>query len=330
VAAVAAGSLLLMLGTTACGSSKGSSSEPVTETSSSTAEAVQSSAAARPVVHSSAAARPVVHSLAAARSIVNSLWSQRESALASLDAAELDRFESAFAKQQDTAYINSVRCRCEPPKDPHLADRVIPQIPKTSVQPVFFAEVHTTSARTGERAWYVVAVARDGAGVWKLVHINFGGYHAAPPLRSLTNSDGYTPEVSAAVRSRIRHLVEASMRYTTTHNVLTHHTDYGATIRSRYQLDPERDGIYGLALPSGKVLACLGFHRIDTYSLASGLQQGPARTQWGHLLRPGIYTSIRVDNAAPVCAIGRGVGETTGAVRFKYDERVIATTGVPA
>ena len=308
--AVAAAALLVMLGAAGCGQSNESSSAgPAARTSSSSDAAL-------------------LETPAAARSIVRSLWSQRESALASLDAAELDRFESAFAKQQDTAYINSVRCRCEPPKDPHPPDRVIPQIPKASVQPVFFAQVHATNARTGKRAWYVVAVARDGTGVWKLVHINFGGYHAAPPLRSLTNSDGYTPEVSAAARARMRHLVEASMRYTTTHNELTHHTDYGATVHSRYELDPERDGIYGLALPSGKVLTCIGFHRIDTYSLRSGLQQGPARTQWGHLLPPGIYTSISVDNASPVCVVGRGVGETTGVLRLKYDERVIATTGV--
>lgn len=240
----------------------------------------------------------------------------------------INRGESAFARQQDDAYINAVRCGCEPRKNPHPSDLVVPQIPKTSGQSFFFGQVRTTNPDSGEHPWYVVAVERKGTGSWKLAHVNFGGYKAAPPLRALTNSDGYTQRLSAAARARMTNLAENSIRYAMTHNNLTHRTDYGASIHSRYALKPERDGIYGLALPSSQVLSCFAMHRIDTYSLRSGLLQGRARRQWGALLRPGVYESITVDNAAPMCVVGRGVGKTVGALRFKYDKRVIATTGV--
>ena len=69
-------------------------------------------------------------------------------------------------------------------------------------------------------------------------------------------------------------------------------------------------------------------HRVDTYSLQSGLLQGRTRNQWGRLLRPGIYRSVTIDNAAPMCVVGRGVGGKAGALQFKYDKRVVGTTGV--
>ncbi len=298
-----------MLGAAGCAQSNGSSSKPLTRSSASTN-----------VAHA--------QSPAAARSIVSSLWSQRESALASLDASEIDRLESAYARRQDDAYINSVLCRCEPEKGSHPSDRVVPQIPKSSSQSVFFAQVHTTNSDTGERPWYLVAVERDDTGSWKLAHVNFGGYKAAPPLRGLTNSDGYTRRVSAVSHARMTRLAENAIRFANTHNDLTQRTDYGATIHARYALEPERDGVYGLALTSGKVLSCFAMHRIDTYSLQSGLLQGQARRQWGHSLPPGIYRSITVDNAEPMCVVGRGVGKSVGVRQFKYDTRVIATTGV--
>lgn len=305
VPAVALALLLLMLGAAGCGqSNQPSSAGP------------SSSDAA------------VMQTPAAARSIVSNLWSQRESALEKLDATEIDRLESAYARRQDDAYISSVLCRCEPAKGGHPSDRVVPQIPKSS-QSVFFAQVHTTNPDTGERPWYLVAVERDGSGSWKLAHITFGGYKAAPPLRGLTNSDGYTRRVSAVSRARMIRLAENTIRFANTHNDLTQGTDYGATIHARYALQPERDGAYGLALTSGKVLICFAMHRIDTYSLQSGLLQGQARRQWGHLLAPGIYKSITVDNAEPMCVVGRGVvGKSVGVRQFKYDTRVIATTGV--
>lgn len=301
---------LLILGGAGCGQTSGSSPEPPARTS-------------KP----STAHGTLGQSPATARSIVTRLWTQRETALASLDTRELNRFESAYAKQQDAAYINAVRCGCEPQKDSHGLDLVVPQIPKApSVQPAFFAQVRATNADTGEQAWYVVAVARDRAG-WKLAHVNFGGYKAAPPIRAFSHSNGYTPRVTAASRARMTHLAEASIHFANTHNPLTHRTEYGATVRSRYAIKPGRDGIYGLALPSGQVLSCFAMHRLDTYSLRSGLLQGTARKQWGRLLTPGIYRSITVDNAAPMCVVGRGVGRNVGSLQFKYDKHVIATTG---
>lgn len=260
---------------------------------------------------------------------MTSLWTQRETALASLDTSELSRFESAFAKQQDAAYIHAVQCGCEPQKDPHSLDLVVPQIPRApSVQPAFFAQVRSTNSDTAEQAWYVLAVERDGARGWKLAHVNFGGYKVAPPFRAFTHSDGYTPRVTAAARARMTRLAKASIRFANTQNKLTHRTDYGATVYSRYAIKPAKDGIYGLALPSGRVLSCFAMHRTDTYSLQSGLLQGRARNQWGRLLRPGVYRSITIDNAAPMCVVSQA-GKSVGALEFKYDKRVVGTTGIP-
>jgi hypothetical protein len=303
--------MLLVLGAAGCGQSSGSSPQTLTRASKPTN-----------------AKRTLGQSPAAARSIVTRLWSQRETALASLDTGEINRLESAYAKQQDDAYIAAVRCGCEPQKDPHPLDAVVPQIPKAPpAQPFFFAQVHAINSETGEQAWYVVAVERGGTG-WKLAHVNFGGYKTAPPFRAFTHSDGYTPRVTAASRARMTRLAEASIRFANIKNPLTHRTDYGATVRSRYALEPGRDGVYGLALPSGQVLSCFAMHRVDTYSLQSGLLQGRARNQWGRLLRPGIYKSITIDNAAPMCVVGRGVGGKVGSLQFKYDKRVVGTTGI--
>ena len=273
-------------------------------------------------------ARIVLPTPGLAHVIVNTLWSERETALASLDTTKLEPFEVASAKQQDVAYINSVRCNCEARKDLHPADAVIAQIPKTSVQRVFFAQVHTTNARTHAPVWYVVAVVGNDAGAWKLAYINLSGDKAAPPLGQLTGSSGYTPPVTAQSYERMTRLAENSVKHAMAHGKLTGSTEFGAIIHTRYTLEAGKDGIYGLALPSGDVLSCFTLHGIDTYSFPSGLQQGPTQSQWGHLLPPGIYKSITADSAAPVCAAGNGVGDATGTFRFSYDQREITATGV--
>jgi hypothetical protein len=265
---------------------------------------------------------------AAAQTIVSRLWSERESAFAQLYPPMIGSVESASAQQQDEHYIRSVLCGCEPRKDPHPADRVVAQIPKTSVQPVFFAQVHTTNARTHTSEWYVVAVERDNRGAWKLAFINFGDYKAAPPLHWLTRSNGYTAPVTAESHARMTHLADVSVHYAMTHNPLTERTNYGATIHTRFRVTPDKDGNYGLALPSGEVLSCFTLHSIDTYSLRSGLQQGPTRSQWGHLLAPGVYTSITTDAATPMCVAGKGVGNKVGVLRLNYERRILVTTGV--
>jgi hypothetical protein len=260
--------------------------------------------------------------------IVNTLWDERETALVSLDTAKLEAFEVASAEQQDVSYVNSVRCSCEARKDLHPADAVIAQIPKTSVQPMFFAQVHTINARTHVPVWYVVAVVGNNAGAWKLAYVNLGGDTAAPPLGQLTGSSGYTPPITALSYARMTRLAANSVKHAMAHGKLTDSTEYGATIHTRYTLEVGKDGIFGLTLPSGDVLSCFTLHGIDTYSLPSGLQQGPTQSQWGHLLAPGIYKSITADSAAPMCVTGNGVGDATGAFRFSYDQREITTTGV--
>jgi hypothetical protein len=63
-------------------------------------------------------------------------------------------------------------------------------------------------------------------------------------------------------------------------------------------------------------------------ALQSALQQGPSWSQSGHRVPPGIYTSIAIDTAAPMCVAGGGVGKTVGVLRLNYEQRVVATTGV--
>lgn len=120
---------------------------------------------------------------AAAKAIVSDLWAQREGALALLNADMLTPYETAAARTIDRAYINAVNCQRSPAKDAHPALRVIPEVPQSSVQPVFFAEVRTTNERSKQHPWCVVAVARD-AGHWKLAFVTLGSKSALPACRS--------------------------------------------------------------------------------------------------------------------------------------------------
>ena len=269
-------------------------------------------------------------SVEAARTIVSGLWTQREWALTRLDAASISPLEIGSARQQDVAYINGVRCRCEPMKGDHPVTEVVPQVPQTSLQPVFFAQVRTTAVQTGTHPWYVVAVEREG-GKWKFAFIVLGGNQSAPPLQKYTHSSGATPGMTSAVNTRIAQLVQNTLQYVTTHNELQFGTDYGASVQRSPELHASIDGVFGLALPSGDVLACYTLHTVDTYTMpGSVLQQGPTQSQWGHQLAPGNYASVTFDSAAPTCVSGTGIGDKAGYLRFNYDNRVVGTKGVPA
>jgi hypothetical protein len=261
-----------------------------------------------------------------AATIAGSLWTEREGALTDLNAEGIAHVESASAERQDQAYIRSVRCRCEQEQAQYPAVRVVVQVPTRSVQPVFFAQIQTTNETTGELVWYVVAIERSG-GRWKIAHAVRGGSTVTPPLSKLTNSAGQPPALGAGSYTRVQHLAQAVIRYVSTHEKLTDRTSYGATIRSRYTLEPT-DGIYGLALPSGKILSCFTLHRIDTYSHPNGLVQSTARNQWGHQLAPGVYRSIRTDDAESLCRTGTGIGSSPGVAGFSYDSRTLTVTGV--
>jgi hypothetical protein len=265
-------------------------------------------------------------SAARATSIVFDLWSLRESALSALDRAALARVESASAKRQDQAYIASARCRCEPKRNAHYADRVLPLVPKESAQMSFFAQVHTTNNDTRERIWYLVAVERvDRA--WKIATVALGNPRAELPSQSLTKTAGRTIPVNASAHRQITQLAATSIRFAMTHNQLTHVTDYGATVRIRFALAPA-DGVYGLALHSGEVLSCFTLHSVYTYSHPAGLRQDAARLSWGHQLEPGIYAKITTDAATPMCTMGKGTDGLVGVLRFEGDRRLLTVKGV--
>jgi hypothetical protein len=274
-----------------------------------------------------AASNAALPSPAAAQAIARRLWSRREAALEALSTARLAPIDTASAKLLDTAYIGSVLCKCELQKDRHPADTIAVQVPRTSVKPAFFAEVRTTNA-TNRHPWYLLAIERTH-GAWKIGLVAWAGYTLTPPMLAITRSNAVTPALSAGSYVRIANLARASIGYAKTHAKLVDHTSYGATIHIRPELHPAADGVYGLAVPGGKVFSCFTIHSIETYSLAGGLTQNAAKTQWGPLLPEGGYKTITVDNAAPTCTLGTGVGNVTGALRFTYDLRVVATTGVP-
>ncbi len=302
---IACAALLVVLSASACGNSSGTAAAPV---------AGGSAPAALP-------------SPADAASIVRSLWSERETALPGLDIQGLGLFDTGSARRLDAGYVNSVQCGCEQAKEGHAVVKVIPQIPRQSSAPVFFAQVLTHNNADGRRVWYVVAVKRDGAGFWKIAFLTFGGYKAAPPLKSLTKSDGVTPPLSSAISTRINGAANNLVRYQN-HKHAAIKTSYGAVARRRVALQPSVDGIFGLALPSGKVLSCFTLHDLDTYSLKSGLAQGATRSQWGASLPPGAYRSVTVNSANPTCVVGTGVGTKPGLLWMQYDSVVLNTTGV--
>ena len=284
---------------------------------------------------SGASARPIqassMPSVDAARTIVSGLWAQRETALSRLDAASIPPLEMASARQQDVAYINGVRCRCEQMKGDHPMTEVIPQVPRASVQPVFFAQVHTTNVESGTHPWYLVAVERDAGGTWKLAFIDLGGEQSSPPLAALARSAGTALSVTNQTRARMAQLTRNAVHHAMTHNKLVFATSYGATIHRHAELRPDADGVFGFPLPSGDVLTCFTLHTIDVFSMPNGyLQQGPTQSEWGHNLAPGDYRSITYDTASPRCVVGKGADTAPGVLRFSYEDRIVGTKGVPA
>jgi hypothetical protein len=283
---------------------------------------------ARPAASTRSDATGGLPTAAEASAIVGNLWEQREAALSLAEPSMLAPYESASALRQDGAYLGFVLCGCDPKKDPHPADRVVPQIPKGTAGQVFLAQVHTTNTRTHQHPWYVVAVARAG-GDWKLSFVTLGSYSAAPPLGKLTGSTAYTLAETGTTRARMLQLARAAATQATAQDAKVRHTDYGAAIHTRDAVAPARDGVYGLALPAQRVLSCFTLHTVETYSMAQGLLQDAARHGFSNLLAPGTYSSITFDSAIPQCVVGAESGTSPGTLRMQYDTQLVAVTGVP-
>ncbi len=221
-----------------------------------------------------------------------------------------------------------VRCGCEPQKDRHSIGAILPEIPRSSPHGTFFAQVRTTNLSSGDHPWYVLAVTR-AAGTWKIAHVTLGGYKPRPPLSGLRVRAGAVAAVSARDQARMVHVAARETAWATAHARRTSHTSYGATVRARGVVRPAADGVYGLTLPGGKVLACFTLHELDTYSLAGGLAQDESRQQWGAQLAPGAYRTITVDTAEPECAAGTGVGRAVPGLWLQYTSQHVAVTGMP-
>ena len=222
---------------------------------------------------------------AAARTIVTRLWLGRETALASLAAGLLPPVETGAAVAEDRAYVEGVRCGCEPQKDEHTIVAILPEIPRTSLAGTFFAQVRTTNTSVGDHPWYVLAITR-AAGSWKVAHVTLGGYKPRPPLSGLGVAAGATAAVSAHDVARMVHVAQREAGWANAHAHRTSHTNYGATVRARGVVRPGADGVFGLTLPGGKVLACFTLHELDTYSLRGGLAQDESRQPVGRPARP--------------------------------------------
>jgi len=208
---------------------------------------------------------------AAATSIVTRLWSRREVALSTLSGAALAQIETAEAAAQDRAYVNDVRCGCAPQKDAHGIVSILPEIPRTSPQHAFFAQVRTQNLSTGDHPWYVLAIVRS-AGSWRIAYVTGGGYKPKPPLSGLGIAAGPTAAVTARDRARMVHIAERETAWAGSHGKHVTHTDYGATVRARAGLHVSADGVFGLTLPGGRVLACYTLHELDTYTIPGGIR----------------------------------------------------------
>ena len=265
---------------------------------------------------------------AAASAIVTRLWSRREVALSRLSGAALAPIETAEAAAQDRAYVSDVRCGCAPQKDAHRIVSILPEIPRTSPQHAFFAQVRTQNLSTGDHPWYVLAVVRS-AGSWRIAYVTGGGYKPKPPLSGLGISAGETAPVTARDRARMVHIAERETAWAGSHGKHVTHTDYGATVRARAGLHVSADGVFGLTLPGGKVLACYTLHELDTYTIPGGLAQNDARQQWGPQLAPGGYSSVVVDSQEPYCAAGSGRGSVVPGYWLDYLQQRVAVTGTP-
>jgi hypothetical protein len=265
---------------------------------------------------------------AAATAIVTRLWSRREVALSSLSGAALAPIETAEAAAQDRAYVNDVRCGCAPQKDAHSIVSILPEIPRTSPQRAFFAQVRTQNLSTCDHPWYVLAIVRS-AGSWRIAYVTGGGYKPKPPLSGLGIAVGPTAAVTAGDRARMVHIAEREIAWLGSHGKHVTHTDYGATVRANAGLRLAADGVFGLTLPGGRVLACYTLHELDRYTIPGGLAQNDARQQWGPQLAPGGYRSIVVDSQEPYCAAGSGRGSAVPHIWLDYLQQRVAVTGTP-
>ena len=265
---------------------------------------------------------------AAARTIVTRLWLRRETALASLAADLLPPAETGAAVAEDRAYVEGVRCGCQPQKDEHTIVAILPEIPRTSPAGTFFAQVRTTNTSVGDHPWYVLAITR-AAGTWKIAHVTLGGYKPRSPLSGLGVAGVTTATVSAHDVARMVHIAQREAWWGNTHAHRTSRMSYGATVRARGVVRPGSDGVFGLTLPGGRVLACFTLHELDTYSLRGGLAQDDSRRQWGWQLAPGGYRTVTTDTAAPECAAGTGVGPTVPHLWLQYTPQVVGVTGTP-
>ena len=85
---------------------------------------------------------------------------------------------------------------------------------------------------------------------------------------------------------------------------------------------PAKEGIYGLALPSGDVLFVLHVAYVGTITYPGHVlvQRAPDYI-WGRQLKPGTYTSIKVHEAVARCvASPRGQAQPpTGAWRTRSE-----------
>jgi hypothetical protein len=262
-----------------------------------------------------------------ATSIASVLWAQREQALNATDASRIDTFDAASAKAHDLVYLANIRSGETPQLVPHPLVKVIPQIPRGSDRPVFFAQILTTNGSIGKFVWYVVAIERGRDDTWRIGFMSFGDRDKdVPPLSSLTRSDSYTPRVTAELRARI-----TRQAMTVVHAYPVQRPRKGVVIRGRGAVDVAAERIYGLVLPSGEVLSCFTWHTIETIRYTPGvLEQRSPTFVWGRRLAVGDYRSITIDEAVAQCTRGTGKGTSKPTLVMQDLPRRASTTGVRA
>jgi hypothetical protein len=280
-----------------------------------------------PLSASQSVATVALPTVAGAKDIVSTLWAARERALNSQAIRAIPAFAVASARDHDVVYLANVLVGDTPMIAPHALVQVIPEIPKASDQPVFFAQVLTVNGGTGKSVWYLVAIERAGDGTWKIAFVSFGGRDAkAPPLRELTRSDSSTPSITPDARARIvRQALSVAKPYP------VQRTAKGVVVRSHGAVNVATERIYGLALPSGDVLSCFTWHTIGTVTYPAGVlrQQSPTYA-WGHVLALGDYRSVTIDKAVAECTAGAGDGKHKPFLVLQDLARTASITGIRA
>jgi hypothetical protein len=241
-----------------------------------------------------------------AEQIVSELWRQRETALASFDAATLRASERGALRTLDGAYVAWERCGCASARSVHPPRKVTVDVPRSAPNGEFFAEVETDASDGGDGRFFVIA-ERDSSGQYGLSFV--AGHPAGTAGGTLAfrrDAHGYTPAVTAAggatAKAAGSRLVAKGLRGQLWGG-LYNDTYWGAKVSTSLRLAPQDGAPRSFPLGDGRSVSCFVARATTKVSRARGLAQGDSRLEWGPYLEPGGYRTVRGDALVSACAV---------------------------